>query len=276
MNRPASLWLILGLLQLGASVVFYLKGYWIEAIVLAFTAAGTLIGWYIRIKTSPGDIIIEERDVSVNFSIKPGAPVILSSEEYQNLVPAICSNIGVKCNAKGDGLYNLVHNSKEYRFSIELEQIVNIANNTDNQEIGYPTNTSDKVPSNYKILSCVISYPLQRITMNGLEFKKKLQAFVQLVKQLSTQFGMNPKFSNVNVTGAITVWQYIAPDGVYDIQFRKKLNNLFKVKFLHTVALSSSSGEEKCTFGRDYTEFVFPLRNFPRILSNIVNIIWYT
>lgn len=271
MRKIKAVLLILGLLQIGASVFYSLIRSWDKAIGLAFTAAGTLIAWY---KTRPNDISVY-RDVSVNFSIKPDAPVILSSNQYQSLVPAICMNIRVTCNAMGDGLYNLVHNGKTYRFSIELDQIVNISNNTDNQEIEYPTNNPDRAPPNYKILSCVISYPPpHRINMNGLEFKNKLQAFVQLVKQLSTQFGKNPKFSNVNVTGVIIVWRYIAPDGVYSIQFKRKLNNLFKVKFLHTVALSS--GKEKCTFGRNYTEFVFPLRNFPGILSNIVNIIWYT
>lgn len=272
-KRPASLLLILGLLQFGASIYFCLHGSWKETVGFAFTTAGTLIGWYLKIRQPL--VISEGRDVSVNFFIKPGAKVILSSKEYQSLVPAICKNIGVTCNAMGDGLYNLVHNGERYYFSIKSDQIVDTADNSDNQEIEYPANNSDSAPLNYEILKCAIFYPPpRRIEMDGSNFVKKLQGFVNLVEKLSTQVRMNPKFSNVNVTGVITVWQYIAPDGVYKIQFLRKLNNLFKAQFLHTIKLSSE--EEECTFGKTYTKFAIPLGNFPGILSNIVDIVWYT
>ena len=251
------LWSILALLQCGGSLVFFLFGNWTGTISLALTATATFIK-VIAIIIDSSNNNSGQQDVSVIFIIKPGGKVNLPTNEYVKLIPTISGNIGITCNRRNSELYDFMCNDEAYRFSINLAHIIE---------------NSDDKQTYYEISSFSISYPPpQKIKMKRDDFNRKLQDLIHLVKELSAQLRSRSQFSSIDVKGVITVWKFIPPDGVYKIKFMKKLNNLFKAQFLHTIIISS--GKEQCIFGKEYMQFVFPLESFPSILKHMADIIW--
>lgn len=257
LKRPASLLLALAFLQISGSLIMFIYVSWPAGIGLIITTIGTIIGWYIKIRQPTVDFSIQY-EMSVAFIIRPAKAIILSEKRYEGLVPEICRNIDIISNEICEGSYSIESKINKYHLFIKSNLIEN--------------STAKK--RKYKVFSISFTYPYFKFPMNGFDFKNKIPELVDLVKQFCQEISIILQLPNIDAKGIITIWRFLASEGVYDIRFRRKLNSLFSTRFHHEIKLSSQ--EEKCDFGKDYTEFVFPLVKFPDILTKMAGIVWYS